>query len=73
MYQLFNAEMKTPPARYAKNERIEAARLLLETTFLSVKEIAARAGFQDQSHFARDFKKRYGLTPAKHRGRNFKG
>jgi len=73
LYYLFNAEMKTTPARYAKNERIEAARLLLETTFLSVKEIAALSGFDDQSHFTRDFKKRYDLTPARHRARNFKG
>lgn len=73
MYYLFKAEMKTAPGRFAKNERIEAARRLLETTFLSVKEIAAQSGFDDQSHFARDFKKRYGLSPARHRERNFKG
>lgn len=45
---------------------------LLKTTLLSVKVIAVEAGFNDQSHFVRDFKRSYGLTPTKYRQRNFK-
>ena len=69
LYLIFKAEMKTSPARYAKVKRMEAAARLLETTYLSVKEIAAQVGFHDQSHFVRDFKKQYGHTPTKYRNR----
>ena len=69
LYRIFKAEMKTSPARYAKVKRMEAAARLLETTYLSVKEIAAQVGLHDQSHFVRDFKKQYGHTPTEYRNR----
>jgi len=69
LYRIFKADMKTSPARYAKVKRMEAAARLLETTYLSVKEIAAQVGFYDQSHFVRDFKKLYGHTPTEYRDR----
>jgi len=34
----------------------------------SVSDIALGCGFSTQSHFAREFKQRYGLTPSQHRG-----
>jgi AraC-like DNA-binding protein len=46
---------------------MDVAKVLLETTFLSVKEVAAKSGFNDLSHFVRDFKKMNGLTPTDHR------
>lgn len=52
---------------YVRLARLEAAKELLETTFLSVKEIGGLAGFVDNSHFVRYFKKRYGATPSEHR------
>jgi transcriptional regulator GlxA family with amidase domain len=67
-YYLFTAEIKMPPARYLRILRMQVAKELLETTFLSVKEIMVLAGFTDQSHFVRTFKKLYGATPSKHRG-----
>jgi transcriptional regulator GlxA family with amidase domain len=69
LYRIFKAEMKTSPARYAKVKRMEAAASLLETTYLSVKEIASQVGFHDQSHFVRDFRKQYGHTPTEYRNR----
>lgn len=62
-YELFKAEMKIGPASYVKARKLAMAESLLKTTFLSVKEISARAGFNDLSHFVRDFKRRYGVTP----------
>lgn len=53
--------------QYFKAQRIQKARELLETTSLSVKEIAARVGIQDQSHFTRDFKRGHRLTPSQYR------
>jgi AraC family transcriptional regulator of arabinose operon len=66
---LFNTEIRMPPARYLRIVRMQAAKHLLETTFFSVKEIGALAGFNDGSHFVRDFKRLYGVTPSEHRGR----
>ncbi len=64
---LFKAETGSSPAKYLKALRLERARELLETTFLSTKEIRALVGLNDESHFARDFRATYGLTPQQHR------
>jgi len=34
---------------------------------LGLAEIAGRAGFSDQSHFTREFKRRFGITPGRYR------
>ncbi|HEX4843161.1 MAG TPA: helix-turn-helix transcriptional regulator, partial [Limnobacter sp.] len=41
--------------------------LLLETSRLTVDEIAARVGYQDRANFTRAFKKRAGKTPSEYR------
>ncbi|HEX8922735.1 MAG TPA: helix-turn-helix domain-containing protein [Pyrinomonadaceae bacterium] len=64
---LFKAEMGITPTSYLKNIRIEKARELLETTFLTNQQIMTRVGLSDESHFARDFKKAYGLRPRQYR------
>lgn len=67
---LFKAETGTPPARYLRALRMQDATTLLVNTFLSVKEIIARVGFTDESHFVRDFKRIYGVTPTEYRKQN---
>lgn len=47
--------------------RMEAGRQLLETTRGSVKDISHRVGFQTPAYFIRQFKVRYGRTPAEFR------
>ncbi|HEX8128803.1 MAG TPA: helix-turn-helix domain-containing protein [Pyrinomonadaceae bacterium] len=64
---LFKSQTGSSPAKYLKALRLERARELLETTFLSVKEIRALVGLNDESHFARDFRAIYGHTPQQHR------
>jgi transcriptional regulator GlxA family with amidase domain len=44
----------------------EAQRLLGDTD-LSLREIAARCGYDDPSSFSRDFKRVYGMAPSVHR------
>jgi len=56
-----------PPIRYLRQLRMERAKDLLESSFLSVKEIAFRVGLNDESHFVRDFKSTYGYSPALYR------
>ena len=52
-------------------KRLEKAILLLEQSALAVEEIARLLGYQNNSNFYRDFRKRYGVSPreyAKRRG-----
>jgi AraC-like DNA-binding protein len=70
LWYLFKTETGTPPGRYLKTLRMQDAAALLVDTFLSVKEIIARVGFTDESHFVRDFKRVYGATPTEYRKQN---
>jgi transcriptional regulator GlxA family with amidase domain len=67
LQQVFKEETGLPPARYLRLLRMQRAKELLETSYLSVKQVMARVGVADESHFVRDFKKTYGLTPARYR------
>jgi transcriptional regulator GlxA family with amidase domain len=62
-HYLFKSEMGTSPTQYLRAIRLREAKSLLESTFLSVKQVMIRVGIGDGSHFARDFKHAYGLTP----------
>jgi AraC family transcriptional regulator len=53
--------------QYVRRRRIEFACYQLATSAASVAEIALTAGFADQSHFSRTFKRLTGLTPAAYR------
>lgn len=68
---IFKSDVGMPPIRYLRLLRMEKAKTLLESSFLSVKEIAFQVGLNDESHFVRDFKSTYGLSPAIYRS-NFK-
>ena len=57
-----------PPYQYVILRRVERAKQLLEGgTDLSLAEVAADAGFSDQSQFARHFKRLVGVTPGQFR------
>ena len=64
---IFKSDVGMPPMRYLRVLRMERAKDLLESSFLSVKEIAYRVGLNDESHFVRDFKATYGSSPASYR------
>ncbi len=67
---IFAAEVGKSPIQYLRQLRMERARYLLETSFLSVKEIAYQVGVNDESHFVRNFKKVYGDAPTRYRLRS---
>jgi len=46
-----------------------AAQLLAEQPGLGVREVARLVGYRQGSHFARAFRRRYGLSPARFRRR----
>jgi AraC-like DNA-binding protein len=64
---IFKSDVGMPPIRYLRVLRMERAKQLLESSFLSVKEIAFQVGLNDESHFVRDFKSTYGFSPAHYR------
>jgi transcriptional regulator GlxA family with amidase domain len=61
--RLFKVQTGKSVTGYLKDLRLHHSRELLETTFLSVKQIAASVG-QSANHFATDFKKAHGVTPS---------
>ena len=61
---LFKAQIGLSPGQYIKLLRLERAKSLLESSFLTVKEITGRVGASDVSHFVRDYKAVYGETPS---------
>jgi transcriptional regulator GlxA family with amidase domain len=64
---LFRSDTGMPPIKYLRLLRLEAAKQLLETSFLSIKEITYKVGINDESHFVRDFKRMYGMPPSVYR------
>ena len=64
---VFKAETGITPTQYLQMLRMELAKQLLETTVLSVKEIAFMTGIACDSYLVREFKKTYGVSPARYR------
>src|SRR5262245_32451094 len=56
-----------PPYQYVIMRRVERTQQLLREGDLSLAEVAARAGFPDQSAFCRHFKRLVGVTPGQFR------
>ncbi|MBL7849570.1 MAG: AraC family transcriptional regulator [Cyclobacteriaceae bacterium] len=66
--RLFKQTTGLTPFEYARNHRVEhAKRLMRRHPPMSLTEIAVAAGFYDQSHFIRAFRKVTGTTPLHHR------
>jgi AraC family transcriptional regulator len=64
----FKAATGLPPHQYVILRRVERAKQLLQApTGLSLAEVAAHAGFSDQSQLSHHFKRLIGATPARFR------
>jgi AraC family transcriptional regulator len=64
----FQAATGLPPHQYVILRRVERAKQLLQAgTDLSLAEVAAHAGFWDQSQFSHHFKRLVGVTPRQFR------
>jgi AraC family transcriptional regulator len=63
----FRRSYRTTIGSYVRQLRVDFARRELAGSAASLSEIAAAAGFCDQSHFSRSFKRHTGLTPAEYR------
>jgi AraC-like DNA-binding protein len=56
--------IRQAPATYIKTMRLQKAKELLETTELTVSEVAFKCGFTTPSHFTKVFQRQYGLPPS---------
>ena len=63
----FRARFGCAVGEYVRSLRVERARRLLHHTRLPLSEIAARAGYSDQSHMTRDFRRAFDQSPAVYR------
>ena len=67
--RIFHKEMGISPWEYLNRYRIQQASFLLETSSLSLRDIAAASGFQDPAYFCRVFRKMKGMPPGSYRKR----
>ena len=65
--RLFRAWSGYSPMEYLRHIRVARARQLLADVDLSIKEIAARSGFEDSYHFSKVFRQLDGLPPSAYR------
>lgn len=65
--QLFKTETGQSPMSFLKDLRLERARRYLEEGFSQVKQIGNLTGLRNESHFSRDFKIKFGVTPTQYR------
>jgi AraC-like DNA-binding protein len=66
---LFTESIRTSPQRFLTQVRLEKAKQLLATEFLTVKEVMNQVGMADPSSFARSFKAAFGVTPSQYRNK----
>jgi AraC-like DNA-binding protein len=59
----FHQSVGMPPHSYLLSRRLERAERMLRETQLPLSEIAVATGFSDQSHLARHFRRRTGMSP----------
>lgn len=63
----FSKYIGMSPLQYLNNNRLEAARHLLRTTSLNIREVGAAVGIENTTHFINLFKKNTGITPLQFR------
>ena len=56
-----------PSGEYVRRQRIALACRSLAESDMPLADVAIEAGFADQSHFTRTFKRQLGVTPAAYR------
>lgn len=66
---LFRDKVGVPPLRYQANLRMATARELLDSTEMSVSEVAHACGFDDPLYFSRQFSQAHQVSPTAYRRR----
>jgi len=63
----FSKHVGTPLSSYITAERLNKAAVLLALDTISIGEVSTVVGINDNSYFAKLFKKKYGMTPMQYR------
>lgn len=66
LVRMFKQELGLPPFRWRRVQRLLKAKRALQTRS-SLADIAGEHGFADQSHFTREFRRMFAVTPAAYR------
>lgn len=66
LWRMFKKELNITPSEYLQKIRLENAKLILEQGY-DVTSASIQCGFSDCSHFIRNFKDLYGITPLKYK------
>lgn len=67
--RVFRQKTGRTPGKAVEEFRVEAARRALEESSASIKEVAARSGFQNEEHLRRAFRRRLNVLPNEYRDR----
>lgn len=70
LIRMFHKFFNQSPMEYVTAMRLELAGNLLESTFLSIKEIALQVGYNSPLYFSTVFRKYTGMSPREFRGRS---
>lgn len=62
----FTSIFNTTPGKWLTQKRLEHAQLLLETSQKNINEIADESGFENNTHFNKIFKEKFGISPLKY-------
>lgn len=73
LHEQFTSRLGLSPQQYLMQLRLEAACHALETSQMSIDEIAASCGLRDKSYFSKVFKGRFGMPPGAFRKVNKSG
>jgi transcriptional regulator GlxA family with amidase domain len=65
--RVFTREAKVTPAEFVEQARVDAARVMLESTRAPLKTVAYQCGFRDAQHMRSVFNRRLGVTPQQFR------
>ncbi|AOE70691.1 AraC family transcriptional regulator [Pseudomonas fluorescens] len=68
--RVFTREARITPAEFVERARVDAARMMLESSPAPLKTVAYQCGFRDAQHMRNVFNRRLGVTPQQFR-RNF--
>ena len=70
--RVFKRVMGATPVQYQTQYRLHIADVLLQNHDLSISEVAAQVGFEDEAYFSRCYKKFRGISPKKGRNKDSK-
>ena len=60
----FQSIYNTTPAKWIREKRLSKARQMLQSSQMSVADVAYSLGFENPTHFSRIFKQQYGISPS---------